>query len=94
MVFSDIGAYIDRETWSQNDAIMTGVHRTYSDVVSEVVSQNYGRGLSVVELGNLHRDVYVFKHNVYKMFLYVCKSELLYAEGSPFGPSKKWYFEV
>lgn len=38
-----IRAYILCETWLQNKASMTGNHRWCFDIVSKVISQNYGR---------------------------------------------------
>lgn len=43
MVFSNIGAYIDRATGFQNGANMTGVHCKYFEKDFKEVSQNYGR---------------------------------------------------
>lgn len=67
-VFPIIEVYISRATELQNDAIMTGVLRMYFNMMSEVVSQNYCRGWSAVELETLRKNVCVFKHKAETIF--------------------------
>lgn len=69
MVIPIIGTHIDCAAGLQNEANMTGAHRTYSDILSNIVSQKFGRGWSVAEPENLRRDVCAFKQRGLCMFL-------------------------
>lgn len=76
-VFSIIGAYISPATRFYKDAFMTGVHRVYFEMDSEVLSRIYGREWSVSGYEELCRDVYVFKHMLVSMALPVSTARLL-----------------
>lgn len=68
IILSITDAYIDRATGFQNVASKTGVHRMYADIVSKVVSQNYGQEWSVAILKYFRKDVCAFKHKLVNMF--------------------------
>lgn len=76
IIFTITGAYINRETWFRNGANMTGFLCMYSNIVSKIVSRNYGRGCTVAELETLRKNVCAFKHQVLNMFLLACTSGL------------------
>lgn len=59
-----------------NDTNIIGVYRMYSNIVSNVGSQNYGRWQSVTEFEKLCNNVCAFKFTVVKTFLPVCTSNL------------------
>lgn len=74
--FPVIGAYIDAPGF-RNEAIVTGVHRIYSDIVSKVMSQNYDREWSVAKLEILRNVGSAFKPKVVNTFSPVCTSGLV-----------------
>lgn len=53
---------------------MTGVHRMYFYMMSNVVSQIYGQVWSAAELENLRREVCAIEQMVVNMFSPVCTS--------------------
>lgn len=67
-----MGLLILRRTF-KNDAIMTGVYRMYSYILSKVVSQSYGQKWYMSHTEELCKDVLAFKHKIVKTFLPVCK---------------------
>lgn len=56
---------------------MTGVQRIYSDMVYEVMSQNYDPGWCRIELNRLHKDVYAFKFLIVDISSPACTSQLV-----------------
>lgn len=74
MIFSIFGAYIDRAAEFRNEANMNGLYNMYSDVMSRVVSQNYGQRRYVAEPDTMCRDVCAFTRDVVNIILPVCTS--------------------
>lgn len=74
IVFSIEGAHADRLPWSQNVAVISGFHRMYSDLVSNVASQNYGHRWSVENLRNYTETLCATKPKVVTLFSIVCAS--------------------
>lgn len=55
---------------------MIRFHRIFCDIVSKLVSQNYGKKWSVANYEKLGRDVCSFKHKVVNVFSSVCTYRL------------------